>query len=221
MTTNLKKLEEAALSSLENPGQGKEMPKTVSIEKPILYLFRHTQTFDNLNRVFSGSRRNPELTPEGKRQAEALAEKLKDKNFDLFISPPLTRCEQTLAPLRKYFPGVLYLQKKEIVERDYGDLTGKNKLEIMKMNPEKAVLWRRSWDTPPPNGESIKDVWEGRIKNFCEWLEAKMKQEKINVCYSGTNNTVRLIRMHFEQLSIEDMLTIENPYADYASYSLS
>jgi len=220
MATDINKLKEAALRSLENPGQGAEMPKTTATAKPILYLFRHTQTVDNLNRVFTGSRRNPDLTPEGERQAKEIAEKLKEKQIDLFISPPLLRCEKTLSPLRSFFPDVPYLQKKELVERDYGDLTGKNKLEIMKMDPEKAVLWRRSYDVAPPNGESIKDVWEGRIKAFCEWLEQKMKQEKINVCYSGTNNTVRLIRMYFEGLSIEEMLTIENPYGDYASYFL-
>lgn len=220
MATDINKLKRAALASLENPGQGEEMPKTKRTEKPILYLFRHTQTEDNLNRVFSGSRRNPKLTQEGEKQAKILSEKLKNKTIDLFISPPLLRCEQTLIPLRHYFPNIPYEQKAELVERDYGDLTGKNKLEIMKLNPEKAVLWRRSWDIAPPNGESIKQVWEGRIKQFCYWLEQKMQQEKINVAYSGTNNTVRLIRMHFEKLSIEQMLTIENPYGDYASYSL-
>ena len=156
----------------------------------------------------------------GQKQAKELAEKLRNKKIDLFISPPLLRCEQTLIPLQKYFPDTPYLQKKELVERDYGDLTGKNKLEIMKMNPEKAILWRRGWDTPPSNGESIKDVWTGRIKEFCIWLNEKMKKEQINVCYSGTNNTIRLIRMYFEKLSIQEMLTIENPYADYASYYL-
>lgn len=220
MATDINKLKQAALASLENPGQGEEMPKTDKTEKPILYLFRHTQTQDNLNRVFSGSRRNPKLTTTGEKQAQQLADKLKSKTIDLFLSPPLLRCEQTLSPLRKYFPNVPYLQKKELIERDYGDLTGKNKLEIMKIDPEKAVLWRRSWDTAPPNGESIKQVWEGRIKQFCLWLEEKIKQEKINVAYSGTNNTVRLIRMHFEKLPIETMLTIENPYGDYASYYL-
>jgi 2,3-bisphosphoglycerate-dependent phosphoglycerate mutase len=196
------------------------MPKTQKTEKPILYLFRHTETEDNVNRVFSGCRRNPKLTQLGKQQAEALAEKLKNKEIDLFISPPLSRCEQTLTPLRRYFPNTPYEQRAELVERDYGDLTGKNKLEIMRLNPKKAVLWRRSWDVAPPNGESIKQVWEGRIKQFCKWLEQKMKNEKINVAYSGTNNTVRLIRMYFEKLSIEEMLTMENPYGDYASYSL-
>ena len=218
--TNVKidKLKQAAVASLKNPGKSdQELPKTSSTRKPILYLFRHTETHDNEQRVFSG-RRDIELTPKGKKQAQQLAEKLKNKEIDLFISPPLKRCSQTLDPLRKYFPQVPYEQNKELLERDYGDLTGKNKLKIMKANPEKAVLWRRSWDVAPPNGESIKQVWETRLKTFCESLEQTMKQKKNNIAYSGTNNTVRLIRMYFERLSIEEMLTVENPYGDYTSY---
>ncbi len=217
--TDIEKLKQAALSSLQNPGKSaKPMPKDESAP-PILYLFRHAQTYDNIRRIFSG-RRQTRLTPEGWEQAKKLAEKLKTKKIDLFISPPLKRCQQTLEPLRKYFPNIPYIQKKELVERDYGDLTGKSKLKIMKLYPEKAILWRRSWDVRPPGGESLKDVWEKRIKQFCQWLEKKMKKENINVAYCGTNNTVRLIRMYFEKLSIEEMLTLENPYGDYAAYSL-
>ena len=216
---DLEKLKQAAISSLKNPGKStKPLPKDESAP-PILYLFRHTQTYDNIRRIFSG-RRQTRLTPEGQKQAKALAEKLKNKKIDLFISPPLKRCRQTLEPLRKYFPDVPYIQKKELVERDYGKLTGKSKLKIMKLYPEKAILWRRSWDVPPPGGESLKQVWASRIRPFCKWLESKMKNENINVAYCGTNNTVRLIRMYFENLSIDQMLTLENPYGDYAAYSL-
>lgn len=220
MAMDINKLKEAAIKSLEKPGgAAEELPKTKDNQKPILYLFRHTQTNDNIKRIFSG-RRQTSLTPKGRQQAKELAEKLKDKQIDLFISPPLKRCEQTLEPLFKYFPKVPYLQKKELVERDYGELTGKSKMRIMKEYPEKAILWRRSWDVPPPGGESLKQVWETRIKPFCQWLEDKLRKEKINVAYSGTNNTVRLIRMYFEKLPLEKMLTLENPYGDYASYHI-
>ncbi len=215
----LEALKKAAIDSLKNPGKNKvSLPKDES-HPPVLYLFRHTQTNDNIRRIFSG-RRQTSLTKEGEKQAKMLAEKLKNKKIDLFISPPLKRCKQTLSPLKKYFPNVPYIQKKELVERDYGDLTGKSKLRIMKLYPEKAILWRRSWNYPPPNGESLKTVWETRIKLFVKWLENKIKKENINVAYAGTNNTVRLIRMYFEKLSIEQMLTLENPYGDYVAYSL-
>jgi len=215
----LARLKKAALESLKNPGQAaKPLPKDES-HPPILYLFRHTQTTDNVKRIFSG-RRQPDLTETGRQQAKKLAQLLKNKKINLFLSPPQKRCQQTLKPLIKFFPGVEYSPLKNLQERDYGQLTGKNKLEIMKQYPEKAILWRRSWNVSPPGGESLKQVWEKRVKKFCLWLEKKMKKEKISVAYCGTNNTVRLIRMYFEKLPIKKMLTIENPYGDYAAYSL-
>ena len=215
----LARLKKAALESLKNPGKAiQPLPKDES-HPPILYLFRHTQTYDNIRRIFSG-RRQTRLTKEGEKQAIVISKKLKNKQIDLFISPPLKRCRQTLAPLRKFFPKVPYLQKQELIERDYGNLTGKSKLKMMRLYPEKTILWRRSWDYPPPNGESLKQVWEERVKPFTKWLEKKIKNKKINIAYAGTNNTVRLIRMYFEKLSVKKTLSLENPYGDYAAYSL-
>ena len=220
MSVDLNLLKKAALSSLDQPGKTKEpLPKTTKTDRPVLYIFRHSQTYDNVRRMFSG-RRQTSLTAVGNKQAEAMAEKLKGKKIDLFISPPLKRCQQTLTPLRKFYPQIPCLQKKELVERDYGRLTGTSKLQAMKLYPEKAILWRRSWDMPPPDGESLKQVWEKRVLPFCHWLEKEMKIKKNNVAYCGTNNTLRLFRMYFEKTSIEKMLTFEIPYDDYASYSI-
>ncbi len=213
-------LTSAALSSLQNPGQGSApLPKVDDSIKPVLYIFRHCETTDNAERIFSG-RRDPSLTPKGEEQAHQLADLLRDKSIDLFLSPPQIRCKQTLAPLQKLFPNILYLPQENLKERDYGALTGKNKLEIMKEFPEQAVLWRRSWDVPPPEGESLKQVWEERVEPFCKWLEEKMKTEKINVAYCGTNHTMRLIRWYFGKMQKEEMLAMENPYGDYASYQI-
>jgi len=212
---------QAALESLTHPGQGQHpLPKVRTTNKPTLYLFRHAQTYDNIRRIFSGQR-NSRLTPEGIKQAKQLAKKLKDKKIDLFIAPPLKRCIDTANYTRRYHPGAPLLTFKALLERDYGDLTGKSKLKIMQLYPEKAVLWRRSWDTPPPNGESLKMVWENRLKPFItNWLLPKIKQERLNIAWSATNNTMRLARMYFEHLSIKQMLKLENPYGDWAEYPL-
>jgi 2,3-bisphosphoglycerate-dependent phosphoglycerate mutase len=220
MSVQLNLLKKTAISSLDQPGKSKEpLPKTSKTDRPTLYIFRHSQTYDNIRRIFSG-RRQTRLTELGKNQAASLAKRLKAKKINLFISPPLKRCQQTLTPLRKYFPNIPYLQKKDLIERDYGRLTGKSKLQAMKLYPEKTILWRRSWDVPPPGGESLKQVWEKRVKPFCQWLKKEMKVKKINVAYCGTNNTLRLLRMYFEKTPIEKTLTFEIPYDDYASYSI-
>lgn len=216
---DFEELQKAAIHSLQEPGEGKAMPKTEAKNPPILYVFRHAQTFDNIRRIFSG-KRQARLTPEGKKQAKQLAHKLVHVHIDLFISPDLIRCKQTLEPLQEKFPHIPHLIKKELIERDYGTLTGRSKILIMKQYPKQAVLWRRSWDVAPPDGESIKNVWETRMHAFCKWLAKKMKDEKINVAYSGTNNTVRLIRMYFEHLSYENAVKLENTYGDYASYHI-
>lgn len=213
-------LQQAAISSLENPGSSAAtLPKVDDSQKPILYIFRHCESTDNVERIFSG-RRDPNLTKKGEEQAATLADLLQFKKIDLFLGPPQKRCEQTLAPIRALFPDVPYTSLENLKERDYGDLTGKNKLEIMKEFPNEAVLWRRSWDVSPPNGESLKQVWEDRVQPFCTSLEERMRKETINVGYCGTNNTIRLIRMYFEKLTIDQTLLLENPYGDYASYHI-
>lgn len=210
-------MKESAMKSLEKPGTSPPLPKTRNFRHPVLYIFRHCQTSDNVKRIFSG-RRQTALTPKGRKQAELLAEKLKKKHIEIFISPPVLRCEQTLEPILPLHPNAKYIKKKTLEERDYGILTGKSKMQVMKEFPEEAVYWRRSWDVPPPKGESLKQVWDSRLHSFCEWLNKQLKDGR-SVAYCGTNNTLRLVRMYFEDLSIEQAMEIEMPYADYAAYN--
>jgi 2,3-bisphosphoglycerate-dependent phosphoglycerate mutase len=210
-------MKESALKSLEKPGASPPLPKTKDYRHPMLYIFRHCQTTDNVKRIFSG-RRQTTLTTKGRKQAELLAQKLKKKHIDMFVSPPVLRCEQTLLPILQLHPEAKYIKRKNLEERDYGILTGKSKMQVMKEYPEEAIFWRRSWDVPPPQGESLKQVWETRIHAFCDWLNKQVKGGK-SVAYCGTNNTLRLVRMYFEDLTIEEALEIEMPFADYAAYN--
>ena len=215
---NFEKIKKAAIASLEKPGGRKRpLPKKESKKYSTLYVFRHAQTYDNARRVFSG-RRQSRLTSRGIEQAKAMAKKLKNKKIDLFIISPLIRCKQTIKPIRKYHKKAKLITEKLLLERDYGELSGKNKLKLMKQDFKKAILYRRAYDFPPPKGESIKQVQEKRIFPFCKKLKKKLEKEKANVAICCTNNTMRLIRMYFEKLSIEQMLILENPFTDYAAY---
>ncbi len=216
------KILQAALASLQHPGQSTTpLPKLKNKKPPILYIFRHCQSYDNIRHIFSGQR-NSHLTPEGKKQAKKLAVKLKEEPINLFISPPLARCLETLQEVKKYHPQAKILTFPQLSERDYGSLTGKSKLRMMKLYPQKTLLWRRSWQVAPPNGESLEMVWNNRIRPFLiNWLIPYARKEKINIGWVATNNTMRLVRMFFEHLSIEEMLQLENPYGDWAEYSLT
>ena len=61
-----------------------ELPKQESLTKPVMYIFRHGQTEDNANFIFSGWR-DPILTEKGKEEALVLAEKLKNKKIDIYL----------------------------------------------------------------------------------------------------------------------------------------
>jgi len=211
---------ESAQKSLETPGFAiKTLPKIdESSGGSILYLFRHGETEDNRDKIFCGRHDSP-LTEEGIKQAQILAEKLKNKKINVGIYSDLLRAKNTLDEVLKFHPETKIEASKLLLERDYGELTGTSKTELNQKDPALCLKYRRSWDFPPPNGESLKMVWENRVKKFCQELEEKMKKEKINVAVSCTNNTMRLIRIYFEKLSIEKMLELENPLArDYASY---
>jgi 2,3-bisphosphoglycerate-dependent phosphoglycerate mutase len=215
------RIQKAAEESLKNPGQGKELPKDkINEEDNFIIVYRHGETYDNLNKIFSGWRDNTEITPKGKEQAEILADKVKDLKLDLVITSDQVRSIQTAEIVMKYHPDIKWETDWRIKERNYGDLNGQSKDEWMKKDPEKAILWRRSYDVPPPGGESIVDV-EKRVFPFLEELIKRIKNEKINVALSMHNNSMRVARRYFENLPIVDVMILENPLgSDYALYTL-
>jgi len=213
-----KEVMDAARRSLENPGESfAELPKAYSGTEPVLFLFRHGSTVDNEARIFSGWR-NAALSPKGIKNAEILAEKLKNFRIDMGIHSHLSRSFDTLKIALRNHPNVKFVEDDRIIERNYGDLAGTSKTELMKKNPEEAILFRRGYDYPPPNGESLKMV-EGRVFPFCEELVNRMKTEKINVAISSHSNSMRVIRRYFEEMTIDQMCSHENPLGeDYVSY---
>lgn len=211
-------ISEAAKKSLLNPGLSSlPLPKNESNEHPTVFVFRHAETVDNFNRIFSGRRDSP-LTPNGIKQAKKLAKKLKDKRLDIAYTSPLTRCKDTLKEVLFYHPSVEVVEESLLTERDYGELSGTSKSELMEKNFELAVKYRRAFDFPPPGGESLKDVKEKRVYPFCQRITDELKTQKKNAAICCTNNTMRIIRMYFENLTIEEMQTLENPFDDFASY---
>lgn len=217
--TDLTNILKASIDSLSKPGGQKHTLPKYNGDLPTLYVFRHGETKDNKRRIFSG-RRNTDLTEEGVLQSLKLAGKLRKENIDIAYCPPLIRCRKTLKLAIKSKPKVKINYSDLLLERDYGDLTGRSKTKLNKKDPELTAKYRRGWDFPPPNGESLKMVWQNRIEPFCKEIEKFALEKRLNLAVCCTNNTMRLIRMHFEQLTIEQMQQLENPLAtDYCSYS--
>jgi 2,3-bisphosphoglycerate-dependent phosphoglycerate mutase len=198
------------------------MPKDESSNFPILYVFRHGETVDNANMVFSGWR-DPDLTEQGIHDAQELAPRLSDKKIHMLIASDQMRSIKTMQGAMSqnpYTKDLEILKDKRIKERSYGDLQGKSKLEIELENEELAEKYRRSWDFPPPNGESLKMV-VARVEDFLNDIIPLMKTNKINVAISCHGNSIRGIRKHFENLTEEETVHLETPLGkDYAAYSI-
>lgn len=213
------KIRQAAEESIKDPGKHKkELPKAKPAPgQHFVVVFRHGESEDNVNRIFSGWRDSP-LTERGREQARVLAPRLKALKIDVAVTSDLVRSKETARLALAENPGVRFEEDWRIKERNYGALMGKSKEEAMRMDPEKAVLWRRGYDVPPPDGESIQMV-EGRVWPFLDELVARIKREHINVALSLHGNSMRAVRRYFEKMDIVEELTHENPLGtDYALY---
>lgn len=198
------------------------LPKEELPGHPILYVFRHGQSEDNANFVFSGWR-DSKLTIEGYKQAEVLAEKLRNKKLDMLISSPQIRALDTMkvAVSNNIAAKDLKIELDDrIKERNYGDLQGHSKLILQLQDPELLHEIRRSFQKTTTNGESLETVCK-RVADFCNEIVPLMKQYKINVAVSCHGNSIRGFRMYFENLSPEVVQNIETPLGqDYAAYSI-
>jgi 2,3-bisphosphoglycerate-dependent phosphoglycerate mutase len=94
-------------------------------------------------------------------------------------------------------------------ERDYGDLSGLNKDDARKRWGEDQVrIWRRSYDVPPPGGESLKDTLARALPYYVqEILPSVLRDQRTLVAAHG--NSLRALVMVLEQLSPEDILKRE------------
>ncbi len=172
----------------------------------IIYLFRHGQTTYNKEGIFTGWS-DADLTDDGIRECEGIRENLKEVYPTKAFASDLKRSQKTLYIVLGEKKPEVFIDKR-IKERDYGDLTGKNKHEIEAEFPKEYPLWHRSYDVAPPNGESIKDV-EKRVLSFMNDTILKLDKKEI-VFISAHGNSLRPIRRYFENMSIEEMCTFEH-----------
>lgn len=172
-----------------------------------IIVFRHGETFDNRDHIFSGSR-DVDLTENGVLEAEKIAEELKNQKVTKAYHSGQLRSKHTLEIVLRYHPDIVPVMDERIRERDYGDLTGQNKDLVAKENPKEYPLWHRSYDAPPPNGESLKNV-EERVVKFLDELIPTLSPEDI-VLISAHGNSLRPIRKYFEGLTNEEMATFEH-----------
>ncbi|MBW6441289.1 histidine phosphatase family protein [Patescibacteria group bacterium] len=198
------------------------LPKTKEQGHSTLYIFRHGESEDNLNLIFSGWR-DVGITENGKAQAKILAPKLKDIKFEKLYASTQIRAIDTMKiaiSQNKSVKNLEIIKDERIRERSYGDLEGTSKLEYYLKDSEGLETLRRDFYNIPPNGESLEIVCK-RVAEFCDELVEEIKEKNINVAISCHGNSIRGFRKYFENLDNETVAKVETPLAqDYASYTI-
>jgi 2,3-bisphosphoglycerate-dependent phosphoglycerate mutase len=178
----------------------------------LLVLVRHGQSEWNLKNLFTGWK-DPDLTEQGITEAKQAGRKLKEQGltFDIAFTSVLIRAQHTLDLILTELSQTEIPIKRDVAlnERDYGDLSGLNKDDARKRWGEEQVhIWRRSYDVPPPGGESLKDTLARALPYYVqEILPCVLRGERTLVAAHG--NSLRALIMVLEKLSPQQILARE------------
>jgi 2,3-bisphosphoglycerate-dependent phosphoglycerate mutase len=178
----------------------------------ILVLVRHGQSDWNLKNLFTGWK-DPDLSPKGVDEAKAAGQRLKAKDlkFDLCFTSALTRAQHTLKLILNELgqTGLSETRDQALNERDYGELTGLNKDDARKKwGEEQVLIWRRSYDVPPPGGESLKDTLARSLPYYMHKIQPHVLEGK-TVLVAAHGNSLRSLIMAIEGLTPEQILKRE------------
>ncbi len=204
-----------------------------------LILLRHGESCWNNHNLFTGWVDVP-LSPKGIQEALEAGKRIRDLPIDIIYTSTLVRAQMTafLAMSQHHSGkvpivchpedhklnswGKIYSEEAkahsipiyycwELNERMYGELQGLNKAEtIQKYGPEQVKIWRRSYDTAPPNGESLKMTAARSLPFFQKEIEPKLKQG-LSVLMPAHGNSIRSIMMYLDNLSKEEVVELEIP----------
>jgi 2,3-bisphosphoglycerate-dependent phosphoglycerate mutase len=177
-----------------------------------LVLVRHGQSDWNLKNLFTGWK-DPDLSAKGVEEAKAAGQRLKAKGlkFDLCFTSALTRAQHTLKLILAELgqTGLPETRDQALNERDYGELTGLNKDDARKKFGEEQVqIWRRSFDVPPPGGESLKDTLARSLPYYMHKIQPHVLEGK-SVLVAAHGNSLRSLIMAIEGLTPEQILKRE------------
>lgn len=177
-----------------------------------LVIVRHGQSEWNKANIFTGWV-DVGLTDEGIAEAKKAGKLLRDYRFDEAYSSVLKRANLTLDIILEEIgqTDIPVTKNQNLNERMYGDLQGMNKDEAReKFGEEQVHIWRRGFDTPPPNGESLKDTLERVTPYFEKEIEPKLRNGE-NILITAHGNSLRALIMKLENIAPENIVSVEIP----------
>lgn len=185
-----------------------------------LVLVRHGESTWNAIGAWTGLT-DISLDEKGKDLARKDGEALKNISFQIAFTSKLRRAQQSLEGIKKVIGEIPTFEDPAINERDYGDLTGRNKLEVEKAyGQEQYLKWRRSWDDPVPNGETLKDVYERAVPFYQNNILPEIKKGK-NVLVVAHGNSLRALIKYLENIPDEEIPNLELATGEIYIYEMN
>ena len=179
-----------------------------------LILVRHGQSEWNSKNLFTGWK-DPGLTELGVKEAKDAGKLIANKGilFDLMYTSMLTRAQKTgdLILREMRHPEITIIKNEALNERNYGSLAGLNKDDARKKwGDDQVHIWRRSFDIPPPDGESLKDTAERVLPYFKSEIMPKVI-EGSSILIAAHGNSLRSLIMDLDSISSEEIVNLEIP----------
>ena len=187
-----------------------------------LVLVRHGQSEWNAKNLFTGWK-DPDLTSVGTKEAINAGSLIKqrDLQFSMMFTSALKRAQITGQIILDILEqtDIKVVKNQALNERNYGDLSGLNKNDARKKWGEKQVhIWRRSYDVPPPGGESLEDTSERVLPYFNSSILPKIIQGE-NILVAAHGNSLRSLVMQLDNMSKEEVVALEIPTGAPIIYS--
>lgn len=186
-----------------------------------LAVARHAESEWNLLGKWTGLT-DVGLTDKGKSDARKQGELLQGMKFDAAYTSALRRTHETLDHMLAgmeqggEFP---HVAAAELNERDYGELTGKNKWEVQaEIGDEAFAGIRRGWDYPVPGGETLKDVYDRVLPFFEQELLPRLQSGK-NILLVAHGNSIRALMKHLDHIAEDRMAEVEMPFGQVLVYT--
>ncbi|HOZ53579.1 MAG TPA: 2,3-diphosphoglycerate-dependent phosphoglycerate mutase [bacterium] len=210
-----------------------------------IVLIRHGESEWNKKGLFTGWV-DVNLTPLGVKQAKEAGRCLKSNDFvfDISYTSYLKRAIKTLNVILEEMDlmWIPVIKDWRLNERHYGNLQGLNKKEMAKkFGEEQVLLWRRSYETPPPKieednpynlkddrysflkkpvlSECLKDVNKRAVLFWKEFIIPDLKSGK-KIIIAASGNSLRSIKKYLDNLTDAEIIKIDIPYATPMVYEL-
>ena len=179
-----------------------------------LVLVRHGQSEWNALNLFTGWK-DPGLTDQGRQEANQAGQLIQSLNldFDVMFTSALVRAQLTGDIILNIIKQthIPTIKNQALNERNYGDLAGLNKDDARaKWGAEQVQIWRRSYDTPPPGGESLKDTGERVMPYFNQEIFPLIKKGQ-NILISAHGNSLRSMIKFLDNISDTEIVELEIP----------